>query len=99
MVFRSLLAATALILSFSAQADVKHGKELHNKNCVACHKSMTGGDGSTLYTRSSRRVKSLGGLEAQVRRCESNLGLRWFDEDIDAVVKYLNANYYKFATQ
>ena len=77
-------------------ADVKRGEALHNANCVSCHARMTGGNGETLYTRSDRRVNSLAGLEAQVRRCESNLELKWFDEDIEDVVTYLNENYYHF---
>jgi hypothetical protein len=41
-------------------------------------------------------VKSLDKLAAQVRRCDANVGTGLFDEDIDAVVKYLNVNFYKF---
>jgi hypothetical protein len=41
-------------------------------------------------------VESLDGLERQVRRCETTIGLRWFDEDIQDVVGYLNRHYYRF---
>lgn len=92
-----LLPLIHLALSAGAQADPRRGEELHRANCVACHVNMTGGDGSVLYTRHNRRVQSLSGLEAQVRRCESNLELKWFDEDIEAVVGYLNDKYYHFA--
>jgi mono/diheme cytochrome c family protein len=98
---RTLFGALTLcsLLLATAQADeasLAHGKELHQKNCTSCHANMTGGDGSALYTRSNRRVNSLEALNAQVRRCESNLELKWFDEDINSVVEYLNTNYYKF---
>ena len=35
-------------------------------------------------------------LQKQVRRCELNLGLKWFDDDISNVVSYLNDTYYRF---
>jgi len=92
-----LLGITALIASAPLMAsDIKRGEELHSNNCMSCHARMTGGNGETLYTRSNRRVNSMEQLEAQVRRCESNLELKWFDEDIEAVVHYLNQNYYRF---
>lgn len=95
----ALTLVTAFSLSFitSAQAEeMPHGMSLHNNNCVACHARMTGGDGSTLYTRADRKVTSLPKLAAQVRRCETNLGLTWFDEDVEAVTEYLNATHYQF---
>lgn len=94
---RQLFAVLALsLISTPSLADVAHGRELHQQHCVGCHINMTGGDGSLLYTRSDRRVHNLTGLEAQVRRCEANLELKWFDEDIEDVVEYLNQAYYKF---
>lgn len=89
------IAILAWTMSFAA--DIGHGEKLHEANCKACHISMTGGDGSLLYTRDNRRVNSLAKLEAQVRRCESNLELKWFEEDINDVVQFLNKNYYKFS--
>jgi mono/diheme cytochrome c family protein len=82
--------------ALAEEASIIHGKELHQQSCTTCHANMTGGDGSTLYTRSNRRVTSLPALKAQVRRCESNLELKWFDQDIESVTEYLNAEYYKF---
>ncbi len=91
----SLLALSTLPV-LADESGIEHGKKLHQQSCTACHGKMTGGDGSTLYTRSNRRVTSLPALNAQVRRCESNLELKWFDEDIKGVSEYLNAEYYKF---
>ena len=93
----ALLTACLMLACNGAQAEeTPDGRTLHQQNCVACHANMTGGDGSTLYTRKDRRVSTLKGLGAQVRLCESNLGLTWFDDQVDAVVSYLNENYYKF---
>jgi mono/diheme cytochrome c family protein len=95
----TLVTASLLALlsqgAFAEEVSIAHGKELHDQSCTSCHVRMQGGDGSALYTRSNRRVTSISSLEAQVRRCESNLELKWFDEDIMSVSKYLNAEYYK----
>jgi cytochrome c2 len=96
---RILLFTVALLPgTASFAADIGHGEKLLEANCKSCHVAMTGGDGSLLYTRPNRRVDSLAKLESQVRRCESNLELKWFEEDVEDVVQFLNKNYYKFAT-
>ncbi len=81
---------------FAEEVSIEHGMELHNESCIACHANMRNGDANSLYTRSNRRVKNLDSLQAQVRRCETNLELKWFDEDVQSVTEYLNANFYKF---
>ncbi len=96
MIKKALIATALMLATGSAFADAAAGKELHDANCVACHAKMTGGDGSTLYTRSKRRVTSPEGLTKQVRRCATNLNLTWFDDEIDSVSSYLNKEYYKF---
>ena len=70
-------------------AEAAAGAELHQSHCVNCH-------GTEVYTRENRMVGSLTGLESQVRRCETNLELRWFDEDIGRVATYLNHHFYHF---
>lgn len=91
-----LLALLALATSAPVLADAKRGKELHDQYCIGCHANMTGGKPELLYTRHDRRVKDLAGLRRQVRRCEQNLELKWFDEDLNSVVEYLNSSYYHF---
>lgn len=77
-------------------ADVKKGEQLVNSQCINCHASHFGNNGSDIYTRPDRRVTSQPGLKKQVIRCRDNLKLAWFDEDVDNVVAFLNARYYKF---
>ena len=79
-----------------AKADSKTGKVLLEKHCISCHASSYGGDGSAIYTREYRKVKTSKGLVAQVRACNTNLDLKWFEEDELNVAAYLNQTYYKF---
>lgn len=77
-------------------ADFQNGKEMHDTNCISCHISIQGGDGSGIYTREDRRIDSLGALNKQVMRCRDSLGMPWPPEHIDDVVEFLNKRYYKF---
>lgn len=88
-----LLLPTAVT---AADADAEKGKNLHAQHCVGCHAGLTAGEPDRLYTRADRKVKTLDGLRKQVRRCELNLGLKWFDDDIDSVTTYLNGTFYRF---
>ncbi len=79
-----------------AKADVAAGKALHEKNCISCHASSYGGDGSAIYTREYNKVKTSKGLVAQVRNCNTMLGLKWFEDEELNTAAYLNQTYYKF---
>ena len=78
------------------KADVTAGKALHEKNCISCHASSYGGDGAGIYTREYNKVKTSKGLVAQVRNCNTMIGLKWFDDEELNVAAYLNKTYYKF---
>ena len=78
------------------KADAVAGKTLHEKNCISCHASSFGGDGSAIYTREYNKIKTSKGLVAQVRNCNTMLGLKWFDDEELNVAAYLNQTYYKF---
>jgi len=81
--------ATGLCLSLNANAQEPDAHELYTENCTQCH-------GTEVYTRADRKVSSKDALETQVRMCEQNLGLKWFDDEIDSVATLLNKEYYKF---
>ncbi len=86
------LLAIAFALSFSANVqaqDADNGKALHNDNCTRCHDSA-------VYTRPDKRVTTLPKLGKQVRFCKDNLGITWFDDEVNDVVTFLNNNYYHF---
>jgi hypothetical protein len=79
-----------------AKADLAAGKALHEKNCISCHASSYGGDGAGIYTREYNKVKTSKGLIAQVRNCNTMLGLKWFEDEELNTAAYLNQTYYKF---
>jgi mono/diheme cytochrome c family protein len=79
-----------------SKADIPAGKALHEKNCIACHASSYGGDGSAIYTRDFAKVTSTKALVTQVRNCNTNLGLKWFEDEELNVAAHLNHTYYKF---
>jgi mono/diheme cytochrome c family protein len=71
-------------------ADAPDPHALYEQNCLKCH-------GPEVYTRPDRKIDSYPALARQVRQCETNLELRWFDEEVEGVTDYLNQTYYKFA--
>lgn len=77
-------------------ADVNAGKALVTEHCISCHASSYGGDGSEIYTRDFHKVEHPAGLVQQVRNCNTNLGLQWFEEDELNAAAYLNQQYYHF---
>ena len=85
------LITSGLVLASSSlpAVDIDHGKTLQQQNCMRCHDD-------SMYTREERRVTTLDALKHQVQRCETNLNLTWFPEDVDAVTDYLNTTFYKF---
>lgn len=85
----TVLLLAAGIPSLGHAVDLKAGQALHDAHCVKCH-------GSEVYTRPDHRVTTLNSLRQQVQRCDTNLGLTWFEDEIESVSQYLNAHYYKF---
>ncbi len=99
-----IAAGIALLALFGAaqaqpfpKADPKAGEKLvtQSKCDSACHASLVGGDGTGIYTRPNRRVKTAQQLLTQVRFCNTQLGTNWFPEDEEHVAAYLNQRYYK----
>ena len=78
--------------------DSDNGKKMHDSSsCLSCHSQMTGGKPDMLYTRSDRRVTSLGGLIKQVNGCNSMQKVGLDEDSVNDVVKYLNESFYKFS--
>jgi hypothetical protein len=86
---KTTLCAVALLVSANVFADTQRGQQLHNEHCQKCHDT-------SVYTREDRFVTDKAALTKQVNRCKLNLGLQWVDQDVAAVVDYLNSSFYKF---
>lgn len=85
-------SAAALLLA----GDADRGVAVHERQCVACHVSRFGGDGSGVYTRENRMVSTIEGLMGQVERCNAMTRAGLADDEIDDLVAYLNETYYRF---
>ena len=96
LLFSLLVAAGLAHADPFAGGDPKIGKQMVEKHCITCHASSFGGDGSGIYTREDHRIKTAKGLLMQVRNCNTNLGLKWFEDEELHVASYLNNTYYKF---
>ena len=66
-----------------------HGEKIHEDHCYKCHTEQ-------IYSRDNRIAKSINALGKQVQQCKDANNTPWFDEETDAVVHFLNKQYYKF---
>ncbi len=101
--YKQVFVAAALCFSVGVQAaDSDNGSELYydasfdatiqgelraGMNCESCHNPES-------YTRADRKVNTLAGLEVMVERCNTNMDVGWFPEDVADVAAYLNESYY-----
>ncbi len=77
-------------------ADFALGERLlHEHRCAACHASKVGGDGSAIY-RPAGRINSPAALRAMVERCDTEMNLGLFPEDVSAIAAVLNRDHYRF---
>lgn len=91
------LLAGVLVAGLARAGDPAVGEKMVTEHaCAACHQRLVGGDGSTLYTRSDRKVTSKAKLGAQVSFCSTQIKTGWFPEDEEHVVAWLNHRYYHF---
>ena len=88
-----IIITGTLLIANNALADgnANRGQKIYAKSeCLRCHQN------NQLFTRSNRKVKTLAQLNAQVRRCDTQLNTHLFDDEIEDVVAYLNQAHYKF---
>ena len=98
------LALACLAASAAAQpaaelfrgADLALGERLIKEHdCSACHVKKVGGDGSAIY-KPAARIQTPSALSAMVERCNTELNLGMFPEDVSAVAAVLNRDHYRF---
>jgi hypothetical protein len=91
-----IVSASAMAVPF-AEGNAKNGKKLFEDNkCNSCHIGKVGGDGSTIFTRQNRIVRTPQEMVERMHVCSGVVGLtltRPMEQDLGA---YLNQTYYKF---
>ena len=91
--YASVAIAAPEVFSFGKPAQ---GKALYQKKCAACHASMFGGDGSSIFIRPNRKIHAPAALLAQVQGCNQRTHAGLTAEEEQSVAAWLNQRYYKF---
>lgn len=77
-------------------ADLAAGVRLIAEHkCSACHARKVGGDGSAIY-RPAGRINNPASLLTMVERCNTELNLALFPEDVVSVSAVLQRDHYRF---
>jgi mono/diheme cytochrome c family protein len=84
-----LVACGAFSISAATMAagDAANGAKLH-EDCLGCH-------GAELYVPPRARVRSLPALKKEVERWNDRMNPRFTKKEIEDIVAYLNATYYR----
>lgn len=100
VMYRAPAVAGLLVAMFAAQAlaagDAVAGRKLHDQQCIACHTAQFGGDGSQVYLRADRKVRSPESLKQRIAVCNTFAKAGWFPDEEEHVAAYLAQRYYKF---
>jgi hypothetical protein len=79
----------AAVAATAQQPHASSGELLYQKHCVACHDRQ-------VHWRAKKAVSDWASLAAEVRRWQGNLNLRWSDDTVLEVTRYLNRTIYRF---
>ena len=96
MIRRTLLAALCALFADLAIADGQRtydpsrGELLYSTHCIACH-------GTQVHWRDKKLATDWPRLLSEVRHWEGFARLKWTDDDVAEVARYLNAMYYHYA--
>lgn len=71
------------------QTTLPRGQLLYEHHCTSCHTSVA-------HLREHHKAKSRADITVWVNKWASYQKLSWSNEEIDAVVDYLDATFYKF---
>lgn len=88
----AVFAVMSLVNAAAAGADLQQGRLLYEQNCTECHYSA-------LHDRGAKLAQSLDEITFQVRRWASYKKLEWSREEIEAVTRYLNGEFYKYESR
>ena len=80
-------------------ADLAAGMRLIREHkCVACHVAKVGADGSAIY-KPAGRINTPRALVVMIERCDAELSLGLFPEDVAAIAGVLQRDHYRFPAQ
>ena len=80
-------------------ADLAAGMRLIAQHkCTACHVGKVGGDGSAIF-KPAGHINSPRALIVQIERCDAELSLGLFPEDVAAIAGVLQRDHYRFPAQ
>ncbi len=80
-----------------AGGNAGNGKKLFVKyECSSCHQAKMGGDGSTIFTRPDRIVRSDSELIPRIKFCSGAVGANLKPQEEQDLAAYLNQTYYHF---
>lgn len=65
------------------------GQVLYETHCTSCHESV-------VHVSTRRKAVSLPELREQVARRASEAKLQWSEQELEAVVRYLDGRHYQF---
>ena len=82
-----LLMGAAAVAHAQSPPSNSRGELLYTTHCVGCHTTQ-------IHWRDRKLASDWASLTAQVDRWQKNASLGWSGEDVEAVVRYLNAAYY-----
>lgn len=85
----ALLCAAGTARGAGEGQELLRGRALYENQCTACHESV-------VHIRERRVVTSLPALYERVEHWRTVTHAQWSKEEVQAVVDYLNARYYKF---
>lgn len=91
----SIFIVIVALLGIATNADAQpapaptRGELLYANHCIACHNSY-------VHWRDKRLAKNWKLLQAEVRRWQNYSELRWSNDDVMAVARYLNTLYYHY---
>ena len=72
----------------AAAGDAVRGEKLH-EDCLGCH-------GTELYVPPKAKIKSLSALKTEVERWNDRMNPKFTKQEVEDLVAWLNATFYKF---
>ena len=84
------IACAATAVAQPEPPSAARGELLYKTHCGGCHTTQ-------VHWRDRKLAGDWKGLQAQVRRWQRNAGLKWSEQEIADVTRYLNGEFYHFA--